>query len=74
MQEKKKEENKNIENMKKNMNNRKQGLPSGPQKQEQNENVQQVVGSSFSPQEMMVRLKHEIRKMYKIFFMFAYNL
>ena len=26
--------------------------------------------SSFSPQEMMVRLKHEIRKMYKIFSIF----
>jgi len=30
--------------------------------------------SSFSPQEMMVRLKHEIRRMYKIFFMVACNL
>ena len=30
--------------------------------------------SSFSPQEMMVRLKHEIRRMYKFFFKFACNL
>ena len=38
------------------------------------EELELLVCSSFSPQETMVRLKHEIIRMYKIFFMFACNL
>ena len=38
------------------------------------EELELVVCSSFSPQEMMMGPKHEIRKMYKIFLIFACNI